>query len=768
MLVTVVNSAIVVDSTSRRNVNMTAAATCLSRKGYGILKAALEEDELEHLRKTMTVKPFNNAQQLPQSSNSNEGFPVYSESSTRIYVPKAFGLAEYGLPDITKFNEGQDISIEFNGSLRPEQSEPVNAYMKAAKDPTRMGGIINLVCGQGKCLGWDTPVVMYNGEVKMVQDVRVGDKLMGDDSTMRTVVSICSGREQMYRVINRLDGTSYEVNKSHIISLVNKETLQKIDISIADYVGGVRTNPDAREMLYGYKAHVDRFHAFACNTTFPSFICGCRHHQRGVATTDATPHVPLVYMLASKEVRFAYLRGLATGCGDKSLKPGYLTFMTKVATDQIKFIAQSLGLFTYMFKGYVCVSIHMFDKMAKAGGNLCVGIEDCMYPIDVVELEEASYYGFELTGNNRRFLLGDFTVTHNTVCALYIIATLKKKALIVVHKDFLLNQWKERIDQFLPSAKVGLIKAKTCDVDGKDIVIGSLQSLSMKTYDAAVFDGFGLICVDECHRTGAEVFSRVYKRINVRYSLGLSATVNRKDGLSKVFKWHIGGIVYKGSKRKDAVQVYIEHFDHPSEKYSKEVLMYNGSVNMSRMINNICDFQPRVAYLVGRIREIVANEPKRKILVLSDRRKHLEAIKDCLDCLDCQDDITSGFYYGGMKPSDLKESEEQQVLLATYAFCAEGLDVPKLDTLILGSPKSDIVQSLGRILREKERDRLHVPMVIDIVDSFSIFPSQAAKRMKYYKNQKYEVHVRGEERQPFPKKLEIANFQGVCAIQEVS
>jgi len=733
--------------------------TSLSRKGYGILKDALEENELADLRKKMTVKPFNNAQQLPPTNNNNsdDGFPVYSESSTRIYLPKAFGLAEYGLPDVTKLNEGEDITLDFDGSLRPEQREPIDAYLEAAHDPSRMGGIINLVCGQGKCLGTDTPVIMFNGEIRMVQDIRVGDTLMGDDSTIRTVVSTCHGRETMYRIVNRLDGSCYTVNASHIISLVHRDTLQKTDIKVTDYL---ELPTDHRELLFGYKAPVERFNAFACNTTFPSFMSGCRHNQRNASFAS---HVPFVYMLAAKDVRFAYLRGLAAVCGDRALKPGYLTFITKIATDQIKFIAQSLGLFTYTCKGYVCISIHMFDKMSQ--GNIDVGLEDSMYPIDVVALPVDNYYGFELKGANRRFLLGDFTVTHNTVCALYIIAHLKKKALIVVHKDFLLNQWKERIDQFLPAAKVGLIKAKTCDVQDKDIVIGSLQSLSMKSYDAGIFDGFGLICVDECHRTGAEVFSRVYKRINVRYSLGLSATVNRKDGLSKVFKWHIGGIVYKGSKRKDAVQVHIENYDHPSREYCQEVFMYNGSINMSRMINNICDFQPRIDYLVQRIREIVAREPQRKILVLSDRRKHLEVIKETLE-KDSGSNITSGFYYGGMKPSALKESEERQVLLATFAFCAEGLDVPKLDTLILASPKSDIIQSLGRILREKERDRLHVPMVIDIVDSFSIFPSQAKKRIKYYKSQKYEIYVDGGEVGKCTKKHEIANFQGMCAIQE--
>jgi predicted helicase len=92
-----------------------------------------------------------------------------------------------------------------------------------------------------------------------------------------------------------------------------------------------------------------------------------------------------------------------------------------------------------------------------------------------------------------------------------------------------------------------------------------------------------------------------------------------------------------------------------------------------------------------------------------------------------------------MKPEELKESETKQVLLATYAFCAEGLDVPKLDTLLLASPKSDIIQSVGRILREKPINRVNTPVIIDIIDDYSIFRAQAKKREKYYVSKKYTV-----------------------------
>ena len=123
------------------------------------------------------------------------------------------------------------------------------------------------------------------------------------------------------------------------------------------------------------------------------------------------------------------------------------------------------------------------------------------------------------------------------------------KALVIVHKDFLLTQWRERIEQFLPDARVGLIKATKFDIKHKDIVLASLQSLSMKSFDEDAFEEFGLVAADECHHLSAEVFSRALPKVTVPYMLGLSATLNRKDGLRKVFEWYLGGVVYSNSLR---------------------------------------------------------------------------------------------------------------------------------------------------------------------------------------------------------------------------
>lgn len=341
-----------------------------------------------------------------------------------------------------------------------------------------------------------------------------------------------------------------------------------------------------------------------------------------------------------------------------------------------------------------------------------------------------------------------------TVMAIYIICTLATKTLVIVHKEFLIQQWKERILEFAPNARIGLIKAKTIDVDDKDIVLASLQSLSMKDYPKETFEGFGLVVVDECHHTGAEVFSKALQKVTSAYSLGLSATVKRKDGLSKVFMWHLGGIVYsKKSKGKDTIDIHMLTFPSDDLAYCEECTLFGRKPNMAKMINNICEYQPRIVFTVDCIAQTLVKDPNRRILVLSDRRNHLQLLYDQLKAVGFMD---VGFYYGGMKQEDLKKSESCKIILGTYSMISEGFDVKGLDTLVLASPKSDIVQSVGRILREKPENRKHVPLVIDIVDDFSMFSGQAKKRLDYYLKCKY--NITSEKKQTTVKEVQIEQY----------
>jgi superfamily II DNA or RNA helicase len=346
-----------------------------------------------------------------------------------------------------------------------------------------------------------------------------------------------------------------------------------------------------------------------------------------------------------------------------------------------------------------------------------------------------------------------------TSIAIYLICQLKKKTLIICHKEFLIQQWVERINQFAPKAKVGLLKAKTIDVQDKDIVIASLQSLSMKTYDDDLLSDMGFVIVDECHHMGAEVFSQALKKVNFQYSLGLSATMTRKDGLTKVFKWYLGDIVYKAAKRADELDVQLCDFYDPNPKYSLEIKGYKDTLLIPRMINNICDYIPRTDYIINTLKKVLDKEPLRKVIILSDRRNHLECLHKHLTIVG----IESAFYVGGMKQEDLKRSEEKQVILATYHIAAEGFDCPGLDTLILASPKSDVIQCVGRIQRTPQHMRKHVPLVIDIIDNFSIFSGQSRKRYKYYQSCKYNII--GNDVFKDEKKKQI-KLTGCCFIDE--
>ena len=353
-----------------------------------------------------------------------------------------------------------------------------------------------------------------------------------------------------------------------------------------------------------------------------------------------------------------------------------------------------------------------------------------------------------------------------TIQSLYIISKLKKKTLVIVHKDFLLKQWKERIEEFLPDARIGLIKAKVIDIEDKDIVMASLQSLSMKEYDKGTFDEFGFVIIDEIHHISSEVFSRALFKINFNYSLGLSATMTRKDGLSKVFKWHVGDIVYKNTKRK-VENVNVECYEYYNEDplYSEEVLLpFNNKPNMARMINNICEFENRINYISNILKNIKKKDNKRNILLLSDRREHLKQLKKNIDSLDIGN---TGYYVGGMSDNELKKTEDDcDIILATFSMAAEGLDLPKLDSVILCSPKSSIEQSVGRILRKKMEDRIYIPLIIDIIDMFSIFINQSKKRVKFYKKCNYNItYHKSSKLKNIEKNFSEIKLNGKCLIK---
>jgi len=352
-----------------------------------------------------------------------------------------------------------------------------------------------------------------------------------------------------------------------------------------------------------------------------------------------------------------------------------------------------------------------------------------------------------------------------TVLALSIIASLQKKTIVLVHKDFLMTQWRDRIKQFLPGAKIGKIQQDTLDVDGKDIVLAMVQSVSVKDYPKEVFEQFGLAVFDECHHLGAEVFFKSMRKVASKYMLGLSATPKRKDRLQWVFESFIGPIVYMTKDVvTEGVEVNVIDYYSEDENYCKECLNYMGKPVLPKMINNICAFWERTLMILNLTKKYF--EMGRKVIILSDRRNHLDVMLEWL----LQNSIPSGLYVGGMKPFDLHESQEKDVILGTFSMAAEGMDIPKLNTIILASPKSDVVQAVGRIMREKANVRKFHPLIIDINDThpnFQTFKRQSQKRITFYKKQKYKIMLHKEDGsiEEYKKVKKIAK-KGVCLIDD--
>lgn len=344
-----------------------------------------------------------------------------------------------------------------------------------------------------------------------------------------------------------------------------------------------------------------------------------------------------------------------------------------------------------------------------------------------------------------------------TVMGIKLITLIKKKTLIIVHKGFLSDQWIERIKQFCPEAKIGLIQGQIIDIENKDIVIGMLQSLSMKEYPQDLFKSFGFLILDEVHHISSETFSRAMQKIVTKHSLGLSATMNRKDGLSFVFKMFLGDVIHK-EKRDDGTQVLVKaiKYNNPDPEYNEVEYDFRGNVKFSTMISKVGEYNNRSEFILSVMKNELEKNPNQQILFLAHRKSLLTYM---FKAIEHRNIASVGFYIGGMKERDLKESENKTIILATFQMAEEGLDIKTLSSLVLATPKTDIVQAVGRILRIKHE----APLIIDIVDSHEIFEKQFNKRRAFYIKNKYKI-IQTDNEKYFENNYDI-NFDP--SVQEV-
>jgi len=299
-----------------------------------------------------------------------------------------------------------------------------------------------------------------------------------------------------------------------------------------------------------------------------------------------------------------------------------------------------------------------------------------------------------------------------TVWACALVAQLQMPTLIVLHKEFLADQWEERIKQFLPNARIGRAQQDTLDFAGKHIVIGMVHTLAARDFSKSFIEWPGLVITDELHRIGAPTWAPVPPKFPARLRLGLTATPRRKDGADNVFWYHIGPILFDASEKRMQPKIRRVYTDFRVVRTNR----FNPALApRSLLVRFLVSSKPRNRAIVDQL--LLAIGAGRKILVLSERLKHLDAIQQTTHdvCREANQRPPSfGKYVGGRSKKQLAEAAEAQVVLATSQYAQEGLDIPALDTLFLTTPLSDVEQATGRILRPcpGKKD----PIVVDFRD----------------------------------------------------
>lgn len=741
----------------------------INSKGVCIPKKDLTPQEIFKIKKDLNVSPENSFGNFAVKS-----FKVYKQTDEHYILPIYYFLSEFKdkAYSVCFENCNEDVSIPNSIELRQSQEECYKKCIEEYKKPFG-GGVIALSTGQGKCLAYDTEVLMYDGAIKKVQDIKPGEVLMGDDSTPRNVLTTTSGKEEMFEIISE-DG-KYTVNKSHILSLKNtvyyceegekysvnwfcpkkkkytkvefnkknvnlslvksykkhiEEVHDIVDISVKDYN---KLKTSTKVLLNGYRVKVEFSDK---NTSFDHYCMGQSICDTGL-TSRYFNSIPYEYKCNSREKRLSLLAGIIDSIGIYNAKDEcYIIRKSLRISDEffkdIKFLCRSLGF---------CVKLYIINDQALFkiyGDNLYTipvrydykkapvlqsTIDHLVHGITVVSKGVGDYYGFEIDGN-KRFILGDFTVTHNTVLSLKMISNSSKKTLIVVNKIELMKQWeKEILKWFGDDIKIGIIQGSKFEYKGYDIVIGMLQTISIKqTLTPEDFNWVDACYIDECHNISSEVFSNIMFKIRPRYLFGLTATIERKDKLEKIIKWYMGDILYDGRAKALKQSTQVHCFKYRGES-SIEKHLRDGTAAVATMITNIAKDKERNDNIVKILKKLIDEDDKRCILVISDRIAQLKYINKCLG------DEISGLFIGSMKSDAMEKSKEKRILLGTYALVNEGFNLPKLNCLLFATPRSSIIQAIGRIYRKEHEI---TPIIIDIYDEFSIFKGQYYRRRKIY------------------------------------
>lgn len=584
---------------------------------------------------------------------------AYHVKEGKIILPKYYCINETSpikksVIKLMKNKNYDKTEFAFHGELYPEQIESRNECIGLLNKYKSC--ILSLPVGCGKCLDPNTKLLQYDGTITLAKNIKRGDILVGDDLTPRTVLSTIMGVDEMFNILNQDYNVKYTVNSDHILTLIDVETHKVCDISIK----WLLEHPELVGIKYkGFRVSIDVLGTQSRDERM-KFINDIFHQYQQFTTSDET--------LVNQILHIAYSLGLSIKC--KQNESMYTLVINSGTPDVYPFIIERLGI--------------------------------------------GEYIGFELDGNGR-FLLSDFTVTHNTATTINLSTKVKLKVLVIVNRLILVKQWKEAINQFCPGATIHLLQPKDTKKEPfpQHFDFYIVNAINVHKFTRQQLSFIGFVVVDECHLIMSEVLSQCMWRLEPKYLIGLSASPYRMDGLDKMMEVYFGpNKVIRDVKREHIVYKISTNFI-PESKMTRF-----GKIDWNALINNICSNTERNELII----KIVKKYPERYFLLLTKRIEQANMLADMLD----KDEIEYDKLYG----VHTYIKSDKHVLIGTTGKCGVGFDAPKLDTLIVCCDMVNYyIQILGRVMRNKSSKA----WVFDLVDNHPTLLKHYYERVKVYK-----------------------------------
>ena len=326
-----------------------------------------------------------------------------------------------------------------------------------------------------------------------------------------------------------------------------------------------------------------------------------------------------------------------------------------------------------------------------------------------------------------------------TVMALEIVRRLGVRAAVVVHKEFLMTQWEDRIRTFLPGAVVGRVQRDTADIEGSDVVLCMMHTLVQREYAAELMDTIGLVIYDETHHVCAKTFAQSLRHFAAKRRLGLTATPDRADGLGYLVTWMLGPVVctVRRARANNRAGVVVHRVPFTGS-IGKLVFNRMGEPCFTSMVTKLVANKERNEMLALLVRGLALKEG-RKVLIASARRKHLQVLQQLL----ARPPLKVGLYVGESSKKAKAHRDTNaatwDVVLTTFRMGEEGLDLPHLNTLVIASPKKAVEQLVGRVTRRAANGGARV---YDICDSrVRMFEGMHRKRCAHYTKMGYGTRV---------------------------